>query len=179
MATLGGLLPPIGLEIPCSMYAVDMQWTISGSFKLDMKGGIRYRVEGFHRDGLGGVKLKIIGFEVSADHDVLGKVTMSQGDIDTDPLSVLELTSDKPPSFVQTTMVTGSLSIEKPPEGDGPMRLISTSPFTIRNEKLTVFPPQGSVFKNVGTLDFTSDGARTSSVQAILEQCAFTMSHNP
>src|ERR1700742_3278751 len=47
MSLLGGLLPPIGLEIPCSCYAVNVPLMVNvlGVITLDFKGGIKVRVE--------------------------------------------------------------------------------------------------------------------------------------
>lgn len=75
-----GQLPPIGLEIPCSGYAIDvpLQVAVLGVVNLGFKGGIKFRVEANLGTGMGGVKLEIIGEEYSADSPVLGKVTLSQ-----------------------------------------------------------------------------------------------------
>src|SRR5690348_16835381 len=60
--SLDSLLPPIGLEIPCSMYAanVPLQVNVLGVIQLDFKGGIKYRAEANVGAGLGGIKLKVI-----------------------------------------------------------------------------------------------------------------------
>ena len=48
------------------------------------------------------MKLKIIGHEVSADSPVFGKTLSIQPDIDTTPLSTLELIGTMPPKFRAT-----------------------------------------------------------------------------
>src|SRR5689334_14163306 len=91
-------LPPIGLEIPCSCHAADVPFRMNvlGVHSLDFKGGIRYRVEENIAAGLGGVRLRVIGFEMSAYSSTLGSVTLSQADVDTTPLSMLEITGNSP-----------------------------------------------------------------------------------
>jgi hypothetical protein len=180
MVAPGGLIPPIGLEIPCSCYAVNvpLQVNVLGLITLDFKGGIKVRVEANLGAGLGGVRLKVIGFEVSADSPVLGKVTLSQADIDTTPLSLLELTSNLPPTFRQTMFLDFTATIEKPPGGGPPMVLSNTKSATLLNNKLTVFPPQGSVYQLQQPVDLAPVGA-PSQVVAQLLQFPVTVSHNP
>ena len=180
MVSLGGLLPPIGLEIPCSCYAVNvpLQVNVLGIVTLDFKGGIRVRVEANLASGLGGVRLKVIGHEVSADSPVLGKVTISQADLDTTPLSLLEVTSTLPPTFRQTMFLDFTVTVEQPPGGGPPLVLSNTKTATLLNDKLTVFPPQGSVYQLQQPVDLAPVGA-PSQVVAQLLQFPVTVSHNP
>jgi len=180
MVALGGLLPPIGLEIPCSCYAVNvpLQVNVLGVLTLDFKGGIRVRVEANLGAGLGGVKLKVIGHEVSADSPVLGKVTISQADIDVTPLSLLEVVGNLPPKFKQTMFLDFTVTVEKPPGGGPPMQLSNTKTATLVNDSLTVFPPQGSVYQLQQPVDLAPVGA-PGQVVAQLLQFPVTVSHNP
>ncbi|OJT25756.1 hypothetical protein BO221_07840 [Archangium sp. Cb G35] len=175
-----GLLPPIGLEIPSSCYAVNipLKLDVLGIVNLDFKGGIRERVEANLTGGLGGVKLKVIGFEVSADSPVLGKVTMSQADIDTTPLSLLELTHNLPPTFRQTKFLDFTLTIEKPPGGGPPLVLSNTKTAWLVNDKLSAFPPQGHVYQLQQPVDLAPAGAPNQVVAQLL-QFPSTWSHNP
>jgi len=180
MTSLGGLLPPIGLEIPCSGYAVNvpLQINVLGILTLDFKGGVRYRVEANIPGGLGGVKMRIIGEEYSADSPVLGRVTLSQADIDTTPLSLLEVVSNMPPSFRNTVFHDFTLTVEKPPGGGDPLVLTNTKTMTTLCENLTVFPPQGSVYQLQQPVDFAPIGSPDQVVAQLL-QLPMTMSHNP
>jgi hypothetical protein len=180
MASLGGLIPPIGLEIPCSCYAVNvpLQVNVLGLVTLDFKGGIKVRVEANLGSGLGGVKLKVIGHEVSADSPILGKVTISQADIDVTPLSLLELISNLPPTFRQTMFLDFTVTVEKPPGGGPPLVLSNTKTAQLLNDKLTVFPPQGSVYQLQQPVDLAPVGAPTQVVAQLL-QFPVTVSHNP
>lgn len=180
MVMLGGLLPPIGLEIPCSMYAVNVPLKVDvlGVLTLDFKGGIKVRVEANLGAGLGGVKLKVIGFEMRAESPVLGMVTMSQADIDVTPLSLLEVIGHMPPSFKQTMLLDVNFTIEKPPGGGPPMVLSNTKTAQLMNDRLTVFPPQGAVYQLQQPVDLAPVG-NPGTVVAQLLQFPVTVSHNP
>lgn len=180
MVAIGGLLPPIGLEIPCSWYAVNVPFNVNvlGIVTMDFKGGIRFRVEANYGEGLGGVKLKIIGMMLSADSPVLGKVTLEQADIDTTPLSLLEVMSNMPPRFRASVLMDFTCTIEKPPGGGPPMVLSNTKNAKLMNDSLTVFPPQGSVFQLQQPVDLAPVGAPNHVVAQML-QLPITMSHNP
>ncbi|MFN6486197.1 MULTISPECIES: hypothetical protein [unclassified Nostoc] len=177
---LGGLLPPIGLEIPISGYGVNIPLKVDvlGVIPLDFRGGIKMRVEANLASGLGGVKLKVIGLEFSADSPVLGKVTISQNDIDETPLSLLEVTKNMPPTFRQTMFLDLNLTIEKPPGGGPPLVLSNTKTATLLNDNLTVFPPQGAVYQLQQPVDFAPVGAPNQVVAQLL-QFPVTLSHNP
>lgn len=178
--SLMGLIPPIGLEIPCSGYGVNIPLHVNvlGIVQLDFKGGIKYRVEANLGGGLGGVKLKVIGYEQSADSPVLGKVTFSQADVDTTPLSTLEIIKTLPPTFRQTTYLDIRVTIEKPPGGGPPLVLMNTKPLTLVADSLTVFPPQGYVYQLQAPVELAPVGA-PNQVVATLLQFPTTWSHNP
>ena len=180
MVSIAGLVPPIGLEIPCSCHAssVPLQVNVLGLVTLDFKGGIRVRVEANLAGGLGGVRLKVIGHEVSADSPVLGKVTISQADIDTTPLSLLEVLGNLPPKFRQTMYLDFTVTVEKPPGGGPPLVLSNTKTAALINNNLTVFPPQGSVYQLQQPVDLAPVGA-PNQVVAQLQQFPVTVSHNP
>ena len=177
---LGGLLPPIGLEIPCSMYAVNVPLKVDvlGIITLDFKGGIKVRVEQNLGAGLGGVKLKVIGFEVSADSPVLGKVILTQSDTDVTPLSLLEVIGNLPPTFRQTIFLDFKVTIEKPPGGGLPLVLSNTKTAKLLNDNLAQFPPQGNVYQLQEPVDLAPVGAPNQVVAQLL-QFPVTMSHNP
>jgi hypothetical protein len=136
------------------------------------------RVEANLGAGLGGVKLKVLGFEVSADSPVLGKVTLRKADVDVTPLSLLELTKNLPPTFRQTKFLDFTVTIEKPPGGGPPLVLSNTKTARLINDNLTVYPPQGSVYQLQEPVDLAPVGA-PSQVVAQLLQFPSTWSHNP
>jgi hypothetical protein len=174
-----GYLPPIGLEIPCNCHASDVPLRVDvlGVLRLDFKGGIRVRVEENLRTGLGGVRLRVIGHEVSADSPVVGKVTISQADIDTTPLSLLEIIGNSP-VFRQTMFLDFTVTVEKPPAGDGPLVLSNTKTAALVSPTLTQFPPRGDVYQLQEPVDLAPVGAPTQ-VLAQLQQFPVTVSHNP
>ncbi|MFI6038051.1 hypothetical protein ACIBBD_28610 [Streptomyces sp. NPDC051315] len=178
MSNASGLLPPIGLEIPMSCYAVNVPLKVesAGDVNLDLKGGIRVRVEADLDSGLGGRKLKVIGFEMNADHPQLGRVTLSQADVDTTPLSSLELRSNLPPTFRSTFLLDWTLSIETTP--DGPRVLSNPQTATMLQDHLTPFPPQGAMYQLQQPVDFAIIGS-PDQVRASLLQLPTTVSHNP
>lgn len=173
-------LPPIGLEIPCSSYAVNVPLKVEGLgvLTMDFKGGWKVRVEANINGGLGGVKLKIIGNEWSGDSPKLGKVTISQADTDQTPLSLLEITSDNPRTLRDTMFLDFTMTIERPPGGGPPLRLSNVKSARMLNEKLTVYPPQGSMYQLQEPVDFAPAG-EPSKVVATLLQYPLTVSHNP
>lgn len=175
-----GLLPPIGIEIPCSVYAVNVPLRVDvlGIITLDFKGGILARVEANITGGLGGVRLQVLGFEVSADSPVLGQVTMSRADIDVTPLSLLEIIKQNPLTYRATTFLDFTVTIEKPPGGGPPLVLSNTKTATMVNYNLTAFPPQGSVYQLQEPVDLAPVGA-PGQVVAQLLQFPSTISHNP
>lgn len=177
---LAGLVPPIGLEIPCSCYAVNVPLSVNvlGLVQLDFKGGITVRVEENLASGLGGVKLRVIGHEVSANSPVLGTVTISQADTDLTPLSLLEIIQNLPPTFRQTMFLDFTVTIEKPPGGGPPLVLSNTKTAALINNNLPQFPPQGNVYQLQAPVDLAPVGA-PDQVVAQLQQFPVTVTHNP
>ena len=172
-------LPPIGLEIPMSCYAVNVPLRIDvlGLVTLDFKGGIKVRVEANHAAGLGGVKLKIIGYEMSADSPILGKVTLTQANSDATPLSLLEITAVSPLTFRNTIFHDFKLTVEKPPSGGSSLVLSNAKTAALVNDKLTVFPPQGAVYQLQAPVDLAPVGAPNQVVGQLL-LFPVTFSHN-
>lgn len=176
---LGQLLPPIGLEIPMSMYTVNtaLEVDVLGTIRLDFKGGIRVRVESNLAEGLGGLRLRVIGFEMSAESPQLGRITLSQADIDTTPLSLLEIKNQMPPKFRQTMLLDVTMTIEKPPGGGSPLVLANPKTAKLLNDNLPVFPPQGHVYQLVEPVDFAPVGAPNQVIAKLLE-FPVTVTHN-
>ncbi|MEO5727341.1 MAG: hypothetical protein ABI134_31490 [Byssovorax sp.] len=163
-----------------SCYAVNVPLNVNvlGIVILDFKGGFKVRVDGYTDAGLGGAKLKIIGYEMSADSPVLGNVTLSQADIDTTPVSTLELLSESPVMFRNTFFHDFTLTIEKPPGGGPPMVLSNTRTVALGHDKLPVFPPQGQVYQLQQPVDFAPVGS-PNQVFVTLLQLPVTVAHNP
>jgi hypothetical protein len=113
---------------------------------------------------------------MNADHPQLGWVTLSQADVDTTPLSSLELRSNMPPTFRSTFLLDWTLSIETTP--DGPRVLSNPQTATMLQDHLTPFPPQGAMYQLQQPVDFAIIGS-PDQVRASLLQLPTTVSHNP
>ncbi|WP_437337527.1 hypothetical protein [Sorangium sp. So ce394] len=170
----------IGLEIPCSSYAVNVPLRVDvlGIVTLDFKGGWKVRVEANLAAGLGGVRLKVLGLEWSADSPVLGRVTIRQADVDVTPLSLLEIASDQPPKYRNTMFLDFTVTIERPPGGGSPLVLSNTKTAKLLNDNLPVYPPQGNVYQLQEPVDLAPIGAPNQVVAALL-QFPLTVMHNP
>ncbi|XXY49039.1 hypothetical protein WME91_54440 [Sorangium sp. So ce269] len=151
---------------------------VLGVVRLDFKGGIKVRVEENNPGGPGGVKMRVIGFEVSADSAVLGKVTLSLANSDATPLSRLDLTGNSPSGYRETWTLDLQVTIEKPPSGGPPLVLSSTRPARLLNNNLTVYPAQGAVYQLQEPVDFGPVGA-PNQVVAQLQQFSPTVSYSP
>jgi hypothetical protein len=168
------------MEIPMSCYGVNipLQLNVLGIVPLDFRGGIRVRVEANIAAGLGGVRMKVIGFEVSANSDKLGHVIISQADVDTTPLSLLEITSTTPPTLRQTLFLDFTVEIEKPPGGGKPLVLSNTKTAALVGPNVTWFPPRGDVYQLQEPVDLAPFD-KPSQVIGQLQQFPVTVSHNP
>jgi hypothetical protein len=161
------------------MYASDVPLQVDGLgiVRLDFKGGIRLRVEQNISSGLGGVRLVVNGFEMSAESERLGRVTLSQADTDTTPLSLLEIIGNSP-VYRSTVSLDVTGTVEKAPSGDSPLTLSNTKTMSLINPRMTTFPPQGSVYQLQQPVDLAPVGA-PNQVVAQLQQFPVTVSHNP
>ncbi|TDU80606.1 hypothetical protein EDD91_7490 [Streptomyces sp. KS 21] len=86
-------LPPVGADIPCSMYAANVPLKLNavGALTLDFKGGINLAVRTSSPDGL---VLEVQGFRVQADMSPSSPnsgttVVLTKSDATLTPLSVL------------------------------------------------------------------------------------------
>lgn len=62
------MLPPIGAEIPCSMLASNSAVRIRTSLvSVDFRGGIKQRVDVNPDDPISSVRMRTVGFEISAE----------------------------------------------------------------------------------------------------------------
>jgi hypothetical protein len=176
---MAAALPPVGSDVPIASHAADspLRVDVLGVVPLDFKGGIRFRVVERISSGLGGVRLQITGNEWSADSPVLGRVTISQADVDTTPLSTLEVVDERS-TLRDTWRLDWTVTIEKPPGGGPPLVLVNTRTAELRNDRLSHWPPQGAVYQLQAPVDLALAGDR-SQVVGQLVQLPMTASHNP
>ena len=132
MSSIEDSLPAIGGEYPFTKYAskVKLRVNVIGELELEFKGGIKFYVAKNLERGLGGRMLTVRGYEVSADSSEIGKITISQSDIDTTPPSLLEVT-DLLPIFCETMILDFTMTVEKPPGGGPPMQLSNSKPMKL------------------------------------------------
>ena len=105
-------LPPIGSEIPMSMLALNVPITIHHRLMtVDFRGGIKTRTEVNPHDPINGVRLRVVGFRVTAELPERdgGTITIDQpDDARSEPLV---LTTKDP------ALLIGKLT-QFPPRGD-------------------------------------------------------------
>jgi hypothetical protein len=128
--------------------------------------------------GLGGVRLRVIGNEWSAESAVLGTITISQADIDVTPLSLLEIIHNGPTVFRNTMFLDWTVTVEKPPGGGPSLVFSNTKTVTLINDNLVNFPPRGDVFQLQEPIDLAPVGT-PGQVVARLLQLPLTVTHNP
>ncbi|MCX4596963.1 hypothetical protein OG819_47245 [Streptomyces sp. NBC_01549] len=168
-------LPSIGQEIPVACHASDTPLRVDalGLVTVDIKGGFRARVE---QEVQAGVKLKVVGFEMSGDSPVLGRVTLAWADLGTSPLSAVEVNGSS--NYRNTMYFDWTLTIEKPPSGGGPMTLSGTKTAVLIGDQLTNYPPQGVGYQLQQPVDFAPAG-NPGQVVASLQQLSATVSYVP
>lgn len=170
MSSIEDSLPAIGGEYPFTKYAskVKLRVNVIGELELEFKGGIKFYVAKNLERGLGGRMLTVRGYEVSADSSEIGKITISQSDIDTTPPSLLEVT-DLLPIFCETMILDFTMTVEKPPGGGPPMQLSNSKPMKLVSNYLTEFPHQGAPFTLVEPVDLAPVGSPEQIVATITE----------
>ncbi|MQY10964.1 hypothetical protein SRB5_10780 [Streptomyces sp. RB5] len=161
-------LPPIGAEIPMSMFAVNSPMRIGADLvSVDFRGGIRQRVEVNPEDPFRSVRLRTVGFRVTAEiSDEAGTVTIEQNDIDVEASSKLTLTQQFPPRYEHVISVPVTVTIDRP-DGD-PLVLTATKPMVMVAD-IRQFPPRGDQYRLREPVDFAApdDPEKT---EATLEQ---------
>lgn len=148
-------LPPIGAEIPRSMLAINTPLRIRGKLvSVDFRGGIKQRVDVNPDDPNNSVRLRVIGFRVTAElpSDTGGNggtITIEQNDVDVDPKSLLKMTQKSPPKYEHIDVLSFTLVIEEP-EGSlvkrAPLVLTTKDPMVLIGS-LTQFPPRGDLYQ--------------------------------
>ncbi|ORT55443.1 hypothetical protein [Streptomyces sp. CB03238] len=145
-------LPRVGAEVPCSCYAANVPLKIRTSLvTVDFKGGIKVRVEA-HPDEPAhkAVVLKVVGHEVSAEHENLGRITIKQDDSEATPDSLLKVVQHFPPQLSATMFLSFTLTIQSPPGATAarePLVLRTKEPAVLQSPNLDRFPPDGDLYR--------------------------------
>ncbi|MEU4587795.1 peptidase inhibitor family I36 protein [Kitasatospora aureofaciens] len=122
------------------------------------------------------MRVRVIGFGVTADTSDVGGVTIAQSNNDTAPLSLLEAVSDR--TLRTTPFLDWTMSIEEPPGGGGRLELSNTQTVALVNDHLTLFPPQGDVYQLQQPVDHTPAGGPAGQVVATLLQFPVTLTQS-
>jgi hypothetical protein len=134
-------LPPVGVDIPCSMYAanVPLKVNILGALTLDFKGGINLMTRTSNADG---IVLEVQGFRVEADTSpstpnsgTLIALTLSNATLT--PLSTLTSTGLLRVHLSLTLTVTDKATGEDVFQANTD----PTAYATLRSENIKEFPP--------------------------------------
>lgn len=149
---IGGLipLPPVGVDIPCSMYAanVPLKLHILGALTLDFKGGINVCVRASKAEGL---VLEIQGFRLEADTSPSTPgagtlIALTMPNATSTPLSVLQNAAAGGLEMVLYLSLTAEVIDKATSETITTLATDSTKYATLRATNLKAFPPVNQLF---------------------------------
>ncbi|MFE2038528.1 hypothetical protein ACFXBB_35970 [Streptomyces scopuliridis] len=160
-------LPPIGAEVPSSVLAVGSLFEYRrAAYTVDFKGGIKQRVEVNPNDPINSVRLRTVGFRVSAELPGGGRITLEQNDVDVDPKSILRLVSHFPPRFDEHDVIPVSATVELPGKEtvvlDGIERLQASA------TGLTQYPAKGDPYPLDRVVDFAASDRPDTAVARLV-----------
>ncbi|MFK0151303.1 hypothetical protein ACIQVL_26370 [Streptomyces sp. NPDC090499] len=147
------MLPPIGAEIPCSMLGINTPLMLKDSLvSVDFRGGIKHRVDVNPDDPINSVRMRTIGFRITAELPADGNgngdggtVTIEQDDVDVDAKSLLRQTQQFPPRFENVWVLPFTMTIERP--GNGGTQVLTTRDPAMIVAQLTQYPPRGDLYQ--------------------------------
>jgi hypothetical protein len=167
----------------CDAADVPLRVDDLGALKLNFYGQITVRVEAYlppsHSlgGGLGGVHLRVMALEMSADSPY-GMVIITTPNIESTPFSSLEIIGALPPIYRQTLFLDFTVTISKPPGGRPPLVLSNTQTAVLIKDNLTQFPPVGAVYQLQEPVDLAPVG-NPNQVVGKLQQFPVTLTHIP
>ncbi|MER5789139.1 hypothetical protein [Streptomyces sp. NPDC001980] len=146
-------LPPIGAEIPCSMLAINSPLQIRTSLHtVDFRGGIKHRIDVNPNDPINSVRMRVVGFKLSAElpseNGGRGSIVIEQNDIDVDAKSLLRMTQSFPPKYEHIMVLDFTMVIEQSGNGDEPL-ILTTKDSAKLVGNLTQYPPKGDMYQLV------------------------------
>ncbi|WP_329580943.1 hypothetical protein [Streptomyces sp. NBC_01361] len=166
------MLPPIGAEIPCSALAISVPLQIRDRLvSVDFRGGWKHRVEVNPNDPINSVRLRLIGFKMSAELPADkgaegGSITIEQNDVDVELASLLKVTQPSPPKYeCSLVMSPFTMAIYQP--GREEQILVTKDKFTLIGQ-LTQYPPKGDQFqlqKPVDLVDLDKPNTVVATIQ--------------
>ncbi|MET7899821.1 hypothetical protein [Streptomyces mirabilis] len=150
-------LPPIGAEIPCSMLAINTPLQIRTSLvTVDFRGGIKHRVDVNPNDPINSVRMRTVGFKISAElpgeNGDSGTITIEQNDVDVEAKSLLRMTQNFPPKYENIMVLDFTMVIQQPGNGSEPLILTTKDPAKLIGT-LTQYPPRGDLYQLQNPVD--------------------------
>jgi hypothetical protein len=171
-------MPSVGTRIPFAQHAAGVPMQIEGLdsvAKLDFKGGAHERVVGKVSSGLGGVTLEADAFEMIADTNEMGRVTLTYSETPA-PAGEAALVQDDPPTYRHTVRVNVALMIERPPRAGQMPVSASSRPLTYFNNSIDGFPIHAATYQLAEPVTFVD---ADNQVVATLQKFPVVLNHNP
>ncbi|WP_432029647.1 hypothetical protein [Streptomyces sp. 1222.5] len=124
---------------------------------MDFRGGWKHRADVDPGDPHTGVRLRLVGFRMSAQlldgEGEGGTITFEQADIDVDAASLLKQTQQFPPRYqCRLVMDPCTMTIDQP--GSEPLVLMSKGKFVLVAQLTQYPPPRGDLFQLENPVDF-------------------------
>ncbi|MEU9214849.1 hypothetical protein AB0D27_45205 [Streptomyces sp. NPDC048415] len=142
-------MPPIGAEIPCSVLAIGSTIEYQNeTITCDLRGGVKHRVDVDPDDPTNSVRLRTVGFKVTAESDA-GLITFEQNDVDVDAKSILRQTQESPPKYLHRDVQAFTIAFQD--RGDAVV-LVTREPMVCEAE-FAQFPPRGDIYKLTKPVD--------------------------
>lgn len=141
------LLPPIGVEVPSSILAINSVLEYQGKkYQVDFRGGIKQHIDVNPDDPINSVRLRTIGFRITAEVESNGQITIEQNDIDVDAKSTLRVIQKFPSKYEEHDVLPFAITIDL--SGQDPVVLTTEEPM-ILNATLTQYPAKGDLYRLV------------------------------
>lgn len=139
--------------------------------QLDFRGGIKVRVEVNPDDPINSVRLRVIGFKMTADGPdrAGGTITIEQNDVDVNPQSLLRLTQRFPPRYEQIMVLDFTMTIDQPERRVDELLVLTTKDPAKLIGNLTQFPPKGDLYQLQNPVDLIDLENRDSTIATILK----------
>ncbi|WP_136731557.1 hypothetical protein [Actinacidiphila oryziradicis] len=117
---------------------------------VDFRGGIKHRVDVNPNDPENSVRLRVVGFKISAELPALNgggvaTITIEQNDVDVDPKSLLRVAQRFPPKFENIMVLPFTMSIDQ--RGNGEPSIWTTKDPAQLIGMITQFPPKGDLYQ--------------------------------
>ncbi|MEU7429015.1 hypothetical protein [Streptomyces sp. NPDC040750] len=166
-------LPPNGAVIPCSALAINTPLQIRNALMtVDFRGDWKHRVDPDPNDPNSSVRLRLVGFKMTAelpgaldDQRGGGDITIKQSDVDVAEVGLLTLTQESPPRYECALMMSPLTMIVNQPGSE--LLVLSTKDTFRLHGRLTKYPPRGDLFQLQDPVDFVDPDSPDTVVATI------------